>query len=89
VDWRSWRSETSISWRKIIAGVAGGEDGDGKRRPLRCDRADNRRAELSGIIKSIFQDMRVMLWSLVDGGREGVKVSLEGSQVLRPGEYVK
>jgi hypothetical protein len=30
-----------------------------------------------------------MLWSLVDGGREGVKVSLEGSQVLRPGEYVK
>jgi hypothetical protein len=69
--------------------VVGGEDVDRKRRLLRCDRADDRRAEASGSIKSIFQVIRAKLSRLVDGGKEGVEVSVEGSQVLRSGEHVK
>jgi hypothetical protein len=69
--------------------VAGGEDGDGKRRLLRCDRAEDRRADASGSMKSIFQVTRAKLWKTVDGGEEGVEVSVEDSQVLRSGEYVK
>ena len=61
MDWRSWRSETSISWRKIRVGLAGEEDGEGKRRALRCVRAAERRAEASGSIKSMFQLMRARL----------------------------
>jgi hypothetical protein len=73
----------------MIAGVGGGEDGDAKRRPLRCDMAEDRRAVVSGSIKSIFQVKRARLWGSVDRGGEGVEVLVEGSQSLRSGEYVK
>lgn len=88
----SRRSETSISWRKMIAGWCGGADGDGKRRLSRCDRAEDMRADVSGSMKSIFQVTRTNLWRLVmDGeeGEEGVEASVEGSQMLRSAKNVK
>lgn len=73
----------------MTAGLRGGEDGDGMRRLSRCDRAEDRRADVRGSMKSIFHVIRAKLWRSVDDGGEGVELSVEGSQILRSGKNAK
>ena len=67
-----------ISWRKMMSGVEGGVE---EWRVERWLRAADMRMSLKGAMKSMFQDMRRILFVVgSDGGFVGVEVDEDGIQ---------